>query len=135
MEKLINHISATLCSERGYGALFKAAAVFVGVALIALSQTGTFLYEKDIAAYKAKFTLEIAVQQPIEKIDCTKPGSLQLDCLIVKHELHTLDASLKLLDIVVQTSFWFGIICATLSAIGFVCSPFTASKVDANAQQ
>ncbi len=135
MEKLLNHIITSLCSEKGYGALFKAAAVFVGVALIALSQTGTFLYEKDLSAYKAKFTLEIAVKQPIEKIDCTKPGNFQLDCMIAKHELQILDDSLKLLDIVVRTSFLLGFLFAMLAVIGFGCSPYIASKVDANTQQ
>jgi hypothetical protein len=128
MEKLISHIIDTLCSEKGYSALFKAAVVLIGAALLAVSQAGTFLYEKDLAAHKAKYALEASIKLPLEEIDCSKAGAVQVDCMVAKHEMQTLDSTLWLLALIIQSSFVFGIALAVFSIFGFVCSLFMTPR-------
>jgi len=128
MEKLISHIIDTLCSEKGYSALFKAAVVLIVAALLAISQAVTFLYEKDLAAHKAKYALEASIKLPLEKIDCSKAGAVQVDCMVAKYEMQTLDSTLRFLDLVVRSSFAFGLALAVFSIIGLVCSPFMTPR-------
>ncbi len=128
MNAFINHLANSLCQEKGYSALFRAGAVLIGVALLAMSQTGPFLYEKDLAAHKAKFTLEVSQLQPLEKIDCSKLTANRVDCLMAKHEMQTLSLSLKLLDMFSQKCFWFGVFLVFMSCAGFLCAPHFAHK-------
>lgn len=132
MEKLLNHIVYSLCSTKAYSALFKAAVVLVGAALLAMSQTGTFLYEKDLAAHKAKFALEASTKMPMKEIDCSKVGTLQVDCMVAKHEIQTLDSILGLFELVIKTCFLFGVAFAVFSMLGFLLSPFVASPSNDN---
>lgn len=135
MDKLLNHIIVSLCAEKGYSHLFKAGVVLIGTALLAMSQTGTFLYEKDLSAHKAKFTLETTLKQPLEKMDCSKLATQQVDCLVAKHEMSILNSSLEFLDSVVQTSLWFGVLLAVLSCVGFLCAPFVNANSNAGGAQ
>lgn len=135
MDKLLNHMIASLCAEKGYVALFKAGIMLLGIALLAMSQAGVFLYDKDITAHKAKFTLEMTLKQPLEKIDCFKLLTQQLDCAMAKHEIQALNSSLELLDMIVRRSFWFGVLLASLSCIGFLCAPFAIDKLNTNDPQ
>lgn len=130
MEKLIRHFIDTLCSEKGYSALFKAAIVLISTALLAISQAGMFLYEKDLAAHKAKYALEASIKLPLEKIDCSKAGAVQVDCMLAKHEMQALDATLQFFDFVIRTSFAFGLGLAALSIFGFLCSPFRTPRLN-----
>jgi len=115
MDKLWNHIIVSLCAEKSYSALFKAGVVLVGVSLLAISQAGTFLYEKDLSAHKAKFTLEATLKQPLEKIDCFKLTTQKVDCLVAKHEMNTLNSSVNLLNMVIQKEFLvWGVACKSV---------------------
>lgn len=58
MENLLTHFITTITSKEGYSSLFKAGVFLVGTAMIALSQIGTFLYDKDLSAHKAAFAIE-----------------------------------------------------------------------------
>jgi hypothetical protein len=124
MEKIISHVSKLLFSEKGYSALFKASVALIGFSLLAMSQTMPFFYDKEIAAYKKKYTIEVSTKTPIEKVDCAKIGPQQIDCLVTKHELKTLSSFLDVLDKVVRFSFTLGIIFAGASLLGFVGSAF-----------
>lgn len=135
MGKFFNHLVASLCAEKGYAALFKAGVVLIGAALLAMSQTGTFLYEKDLSAHKAKFTLETALKRQFDDIICSKLTTQQLDCLLAKHEMNTFKSSLRLLDTVVQKCFWFGVLLVGLSCVGFLCVPFVSSKPSPDSEQ
>ena len=123
IDDIATHILKGVFSERGYSGLFKGGVVLLGVALLAMSQVGTFLYDKDLAAHKAKYTLEMSVNQKIEDIDCNRLGKLQLYCKVTKHEMEAFHSSLKLLQMVTLIAMWSGVILCGFSLLGFLFSP------------
>lgn len=128
-DRLMKHISAKFTSEKGYSALFKAGVLLVGAALIALSQSGTFLYDKDLSAHKAKFAVESTTGKPLSETNCellTSP--LNSECLLAQHEIKTLSSSLKLFSRVVNVSLWFGICCVLAAILGFILAPFQRAQ-------
>jgi hypothetical protein len=124
-DTLLKHVVETFTSEKGYSAFFKAGVILVGAAMIALSQTGTFLYDKDLSAHKAVFMFESATGKSLDVIDCkTLSNPLKGECLVAKHEIKTLTSSLNLLSSIVYISLWFGIACLVGALIGFILAPF-----------
>jgi enamine deaminase RidA (YjgF/YER057c/UK114 family) len=118
---LLTRLIKKITSKKGSSNTFKAGIFLLSAALIALSQTGSFLYDKDIAAYKAKFSTEAAVGQPInQSIDCSKLDTKFItDCKIVQHELRRLSSANGLFSYIVQILICLGFFLIGVSAIGF----------------
>jgi alanine dehydrogenase len=123
------HITNELCSKNGYSALLKAGVVLIATALISVIQAGNLLYEKEISAHKAKFTIEANQKVTLQKIDCYKlPPEKQVECLITKHELSTLNSSFSLLNNIVQTGLWLGLLCMLIACVGFLFAPLIRAR-------
>lgn len=118
--KYIELLMQFFVTERVSSALFKVALALLTGALVAWSQVGPFLYDKDISVHKAKFALEIAMKQPIDKIDCNVQTNLQLDCMATKYELRTFNASLELFERLTQMAFLSGAVSFIVSGIIFL---------------
>lgn len=129
MERLLSHVTSTITSEKGYSALFRAGIVLLGAAMIALSQTGTFLYERDLEAHRAKYEVQAVTGAVVDsRTKCEDvPAEVRAKCFTATHELRTLDSSLGLFSSVVQTCLWIGVVLSGLAVVGFVCSPFVRS--------
>jgi hypothetical protein len=109
MDKVMNHICLSLCTQKGYTSLFKASVFLISSYLIAMSQVGSFLYDKDISAHKAKFAIEATQNKSLKKIDCDVLQQTQrVECMVAKHEISTLDSSLGLLDSILYLIVVFG---------------------------
>ena len=109
-------------------ALFKAAIVLLGIALIGVSQTGLALYDKDLDAYTSKFRIESALGRPLDQIHCPSLTAYKADCEIAQHKIETLNSSLNLLDTAVRWTFRSGIGFVVLSAIFFISTPFVRAR-------
>lgn len=123
--KVIQHLFSSLFSEKGYASLFKASIFLMGCFLVALSQAGTILYDKDLNAYKSQFSIEAALNKPLETIDCL--GLLQtqrVECLMAKHEIKILNSSVGLLGVIIRLIFVLSLVSGALSVIGFCYAPF-----------
>lgn len=115
--KFFDYLVATVACEKGYSSLFKAGFVLLASAMIALAQTGTFLYNKDIQAYQAKYNIEAAAGRQLNGIhDCNAlSANLVSACKLAKHELYTLKSALKLFNKIYDWCFYLGIALITLS--------------------
>jgi hypothetical protein len=134
LRKLIGHILLSLCNEVGYSALFKAGIVLLGLSLLSISQVGPFLYEKDLAAHKAKFTLETTFNQALDAMDCRQTGALQTECLLAQHEMTLFNTANGLLVEVITTSLGIGQALLGLSAFGFLCKPLVNCSASSQSQ-
>ncbi len=125
IDKLVGYLYQTICSKEGYSGIFKGGVALISFAMLSLSQYGPFLYEKDIEAYKEKYTLEEKLQIKItEKIDCSKQKKSQAKCEVIKHKLFALKASLMLLETLFNNAFWLVLYLCGISAVGFLLRPF-----------
>lgn len=120
MENLVN----LFFSERSYSALFKAGVFLLGLSLLAISQVGTFLYDKDIEAHTERFKIEEISGKALEDTDCTKLNGKLTDCRIAKHKSKTLDSGLALLLTIVKYSMWSGFALTMLSLFIFLVTAF-----------
>jgi hypothetical protein len=125
-KKLLDHLVETITAERGYSSLFKAGVFLVAAAMIALSETGTFLYDKDLAAHKAAFSIEATIGKPVDQTtDCFKlDKAFVADCRIAVHALRTLNSSLRLFFRIIQICLGFGLFLVGMSILGFLVAPF-----------
>jgi hypothetical protein len=129
MNKIITHILLSLCTEKGYASLFKASVFLIGCCLIAISQAGSLLYDKDLNAHKLRFSIEATLNQPLEKIDCAVLQQPQrAECMVAKHEISTLDSAIGLLDSVVRAILLLSLLTGALSLIGFFIAPFYSAE-------
>ncbi len=129
LERVFDYLVEAVCTERGYGGLFKAGVALVALSLIAVGDAGTFLYERDIDAHRSKFTVEAVSGRALNDTECGALGDLQSECRMAKHQMRTLYSSIELFSKIVEMSFWLGIALLCLSVLGFVASPFSGRKV------
>lgn len=128
LESICDYLFEVVCSERGYGGLFKAGVALMALSLIAVGDAGMLLYERDIEAHRSKFTVEAVSGKALEDTDCGSLGKSRSECELAKHQVKTLSSSIKLASTVVKTSFRSGFTLLCLSVIGFVFSPFAGRK-------
>ncbi len=132
MEKLIFEIKAIVrfsirSIEGGYGSLFKAGIVLIGVSLIGLSQTFPVLIENDNKVRELMFEIEEQENKKIDDIDCYKIKNNIAKCRFVKYQMETNNFTNRLASYIVVYFFYFGLLLLFLSVAGFI---LTAIKTE-----
>src|SRR5690554_6657440 len=126
MKNISDYIYNALVSERGYSGLFKAGVFILAAAVIAISQVGMFLYDKDIAAHERAFSIEAVAGKAIKQPeDCLNLNSdIFADCKMVIHEMKNLDLSINLLKSFFKVSFVLGGLLLLISLTFFIAAAF-----------
>jgi hypothetical protein len=127
--KFVNHFFSSMCSEKGYMSLFKACVFLIGCSLVALSQVGTTLCDKELNAYKSQFIIEAELNKPLETIDCLGLQNTQrVECLMAKHEIGAVSSTIELFNVIINCMLAFSMMCGVFSVIGFFSAPYYSNS-------
>lgn len=131
LNKITDYIMQLICSEKGYISLFKAMIFLLGFSLLAISQTGKELYDKDITSYRALVSIEVGEGKPFKDVTCaTLDSAKQIECKVAKYQRNTVISAIDLLNKIVELSFYIAFGCGLLSIIGFLAHPFFKESSD-----
>jgi len=117
-------VLAVILSEKVYSGLFKAGTAIAIVWLIALREFVPFFYEKEMAAYKSKFEVEVLVGKGLSSVDCPSLAEGGLQCMLAKHEFELYEKSIAKYAEVIDAFYWAFSLFYSASILLFTFSLF-----------